>query len=89
MTRRPQRETCTVCGKSAGVRHDGALSPHLSPHVSGTPHPPRCPGGFTPPIDGLIRPVTTPRPAPVTIPADRTLNSIRTVSGGAPGSKRR
>ena len=82
--RRPQRAVCPECERSVGVLDDGALVSHLA----GTIYSRRCPGGEMPPTDGLIREVTAEVDAPRAIPADRTVNSVRTWRGGLPGQRR-
>ncbi len=82
--RRPQRAVCPECGRSVGVL-DGAT---LVSHLAGTIYSRRCPGGEMPPTDGLIRAVVDEVAAPDPIPADRTVNSVRTWRGGLPGQRR-
>ncbi len=82
--RRPQRAVCPQCDRSVGVLDDGTLVSHLT----GTVYSRRCPGGEMPPTNGLIRPVTEEAAAPDPIPADRTVNSVRTWRGGLPGQRR-
>ena len=86
--RRPQRAICPECERSVGVLDGGTLVSHLSTFVPGTPYTPRCPGGELPPTDGLIRAVVDEVAAPDPIPADRTVNSVRTCRGGLPGQRR-
>lgn len=89
MARRAQRQVCAVCGRSVAVLDDQTLISHLSRAVAGTPYTPRCRGGALPPTDGLIRAVVEDVPEPVNPPADRTVNSIRTLRGGLPSLGRR